>query len=68
MTLPDHVEVQWAERTGYPSWKQPSKNRNYCCHCGEDITDDDQYEDQYYIMLCKECLLDLHKKDQFVYN
>ena len=20
--LPDHPEIQWAERTGYPSWMQ----------------------------------------------
>lgn len=21
-TIPDHPEIQWAERTGYPSWMQ----------------------------------------------
>jgi hypothetical protein len=22
MQIPDHPEIQWAERTGYPSWLQ----------------------------------------------
>ena len=66
--LRDHPEIELVERTGYPSWKQPSKKRDYCCYCGDDITDDDQYEDQHYIMLCKDCLLDLHKKTRFMCN
>lgn len=66
--LRDHPEIALVERTGYPSWKQPTGKRKYCCYCGDDITDDDQYEDQHYIILCKDCLLDLHKKTRFMCN
>ena len=24
--LPDHPEIEWALRTGYPSWMQPKKD------------------------------------------
>lgn len=34
MMIPEHPEIEWALRTGYPSWMQ------------ED--DEDGYEDDYY--------------------
>lgn len=66
--LRDHPEIEMVERTGYPSWKQPSNKRIYCGECGQDITDDREiYEDEHYKYLCCDCLLLLHKKDFYSY-
>lgn len=61
--LRDYPEIELCERTGYPSWRQPSNKKTYCGECGRDITDADQYEDEHYKFLCEDCLLFLHKKD-----
>ena len=47
--LRDHPEIEWCERTGYPSWRQPSNKKTYCGECGKDITDADQLELLYII-------------------
>lgn len=56
----EHPEITWAERTGYPSFNQPMAI--YCCECGNDITDEDIYEDEEYASLCENCLKRLHRK------
>lgn len=56
----EHPEISWIERTGYPSFAQPQEM--VCENCGEDITDEDWYEDENYDYLCKHCLLTLHLK------
>ena len=60
LNIPDHPEITWAERTGYPSWNQPSETR--CDNCG-DIIDGEVYEDEYNENLCLDCLLKLHLKE-----
>lgn len=57
----EHPEITCARLTGYPSFAQPKKY--YCQECGEDITDEDKYEDEYHNYLCESCLLYFHKKD-----
>ena len=56
----EHPEIEWIERTGYPSWNQP-KYFN-CEMCGDEITSDEVYEDFGFDYLCEDCLLKLHKK------
>ena len=56
-----HPEIDWAMRTGYPSWNQPSEIR--CENCG-DIIDNEVYEDEYHESLCLDCLLSLHLKKE----
>ncbi len=56
-----HPEITWAERTGYPSWNQPSEAR--CDNCGG-IVDGEVYEDEYNESLCLDCLLKLHLKGE----
>ena len=58
--LPDHPEIEWAMRTGYPSWKQPESH--YCGECGICLDHEDEYEDAQHEYLCESCLLALHKK------
>lgn len=54
---PDHPEIEWAEKTGYPSWNQP-----HCCDkCGEELGEY-VYYDLDYDNLCEDCLLELHRK------
>ena len=54
--LPDHPEIEWAMRTGYPSWNQPK-----CCdRCGEELGEH-TYSDLEYDNLCADCLLELHR-------
>jgi hypothetical protein len=57
----EHPEIDWAIRTGYPSWNQPRELR--CDNCG-DIIDDEVYEDEYNESLCLDCLLSLHLKKE----
>jgi formylmethanofuran dehydrogenase subunit E len=69
----EHPEIQWYMRTGYPSYAQPDlfddsfddsfDDRIYCEKCGDEITNDFQYEDEDYEYLCKDCLLDRHLKE-----
>ena len=61
MQIGNHPEIDWIERTGYPSHLQPETI--YCDMCGEDITDEDKYEDEFNENLCERCLLKSHKKD-----
>jgi hypothetical protein len=56
----DHPEIEYAMRTGYPSWNQPVQY--YCEECGRDITDETAYEDEAHSFLCRACLLTLHEK------
>jgi NAD-dependent SIR2 family protein deacetylase len=39
------------------------KKKVYCNECGRDVTERQQYYDQYHSTLCKDCLLMLHKKE-----
>ena len=57
----DHPEIICIMRTGYPSYMQPKEI--YCEECGRNITDEEQYDDQYHDYLCKKCLLFFHRKD-----
>ena len=61
MSVLQHPEITWIEKTGYPSYAQP--RRTYCQECGRDITDEDVYEDYVHDYLCRECLLYFHKKE-----
>lgn len=61
MSILEHPEITWIERTGYSSYEQPKTI--YCCECGRDITDDDVYEDETHDYLCERCLLYFHKKE-----
>ena len=61
--IADHPDIQWAERTGYPSWNQPKEHAEYCGECGRVIDDgEDTYETEYYSILCEDCLKRLHKR------
>ncbi len=57
--LREHPDIQYAHRTGYPSWGQPEIV--HCCECGEEI-EGDIYEDEQNVSLCEYCLLRLHRK------
>lgn len=56
----DHPDIEWAQRTGYPSWNQP--NPYVCEKCGEEIEFNECYEDENHEVLCDFCLLNLHRK------
>lgn len=58
--IPDHPEVRWMERTGYPSFAQPEIMR--CELCDRELDEDEAYEDEYHEFLCEGCLLSLHQK------
>lgn len=64
--IPDPYELQWIERTGYPSWNQPPEDEDeevfFCDRCGEEI-EDVIYTDDGYESLCAECVLILHEKE-----
>lgn len=40
--LPDHPDIEWALRTGYPSWMQP---KDQDCEDDWDYEDNDDVED-----------------------
>ena len=40
--LPDHPDIEWALRTGYPSWMQP---KDQDCEDDWDHEDNDDEED-----------------------
>jgi hypothetical protein len=52
--LPDHPEIRWAERTGYPSWAQENFV-GYCSCCGCEIYENDDYEETDEGFLCADC-------------
>ena len=56
----EHPEITCTLRTGHPSWMQPEEV--FCDWCGDDISDEEVYEDEDYEYLCEDCLLKLHKK------
>lgn len=56
-----HPEITWIERTGYPSWNQPSELR--CERCG-DLVEDEVFEDESHDCLCLDCLMSLHLVDR----
>lgn len=58
--VPDHPDITWAERTGYPAWNQPKFT--FCNHCGEELCEDEAFQDEQYDYLCEWCLLDLHRR------
>lgn len=61
MILRDHPDIENALRTGYPVGGEPELT--YCEFCEKEIQDDtDCYEDEDYHVLCRRCLLKLHKK------
>ena len=35
----------------------------YCGECTQALTEDECYEDEHHSVLCKDCLLLLHKKE-----
>ena len=37
--LPDHPEIEWALRTGYPSWMQPNRDLDV-------DEEEEEYEDE----------------------
>lgn len=41
--LPDHPQVRWAERTGYPSWaqEQPEEEEEIHLYDEEEVDDED---------------------------
>ena len=58
--LREHPDIEWAHRTGYPSWNQPKSY--HCEECGECLDDEEIYETDTHDFLCEKCLLSLHKK------
>jgi hypothetical protein len=61
--IADHPDIQWAERTGYPSWNQPSEDEERCGECGRVIEyGEDTYETSTFSILCEDCLKMLHKR------
>lgn len=56
----EHPEIDWALRTGYPSWNQWQPI--YCDLCGDEI-EGDVYTLWPYENLCESCLLGLCKKE-----
>lgn len=58
--VPDHPDIIWAERTGYPEWNQPQAT--LCEYCGEELWEDEVFQDEYHDHLCKWCLLALHRR------
>ena len=56
----EHPEIEWVNRTGYPSWNQPQYYE--CERCHEELSFEDIFEDEDYEMLCKDCLCELHQK------
>ena len=59
--IPDHPEIVWIQRTGYPSFAQPKII--HCQECGRDITFENVYDDESHEYLCQECLLYFHRKE-----
>ena len=39
------------------------ENLEFCCECARDLPSDECYEDEQNLVLCKDCLLLLHKKE-----
>ena len=62
--LRDHPEIESIERTGYPTWLQPTAH--YCEECGARLADGEVFEDGAHDYLCKECLCTLHEKWQVI--
>ena len=60
MNIPEHPEVESILRTGYPTWNQLKPI--YCCECGDNLDDEEVYEDRYHEYLCLDCLKRLHEK------
>lgn len=58
--IPDHPDIAWCERTGYPQWAQPTDI--YCNECGKLMDGEPIYEDALNECLCERCLLMLHEK------
>lgn len=58
--LREHPDIEWATRTGYPSYAQPKYV--HCCECGDELAYDEVYEDEKYFTLCEYCLKRLHRK------
>jgi hypothetical protein len=56
----ENPEIEWALRTGYPSWNQ--YQLIYCDECGDEI-EGTAYEDDRHEYLCESCLLALHEKE-----
>lgn len=59
----NHPEVDWIEQTGYPSWNQPEEL--FCECCGRNLESKTVYFDEDFEILCKKCLLDRHKRDDY---
>lgn len=58
--VPDHPDIEFALKTGYPRWNQPKSH--YCEECGKCLDDEVAYVDTEHDYLCKNCLLYLHEK------
>ena len=68
MNIPEHPEIECAMRTGYPSWEQEVDEPIYCGECGRRLDEDEVYGDEGYKLLCKDCLLMLHKKEKNMFG
>ena len=62
--LPDHPEIRWAERTGYPSWMREEQIIGYCDCCGSPIYEDDRYEETDEGFLCADCCREKEDEDE----
>lgn len=47
MKLPDHPEITWALRTGYPSWLQPNERDEEGWDDDDDDDDDEEAEYEF---------------------
>ena len=57
----EHPDITSALQTGYPTWNQPDEY--FCELCGDEVSSYEIYDDFGYDILCKNCLLNLHKKE-----
>ena len=57
----NHPEVDYALRTGYPSYTQPEEE--YCEICGMNMDSKTVYCDDTFECLCASCLLERHERD-----
>lgn len=56
----EHPSITQTLRTGYPVKEQ--SDHTYCGECGKCVDNEDTYECRTHRILCKDCLLMLHKR------
>lgn len=57
----EHPDITNAIRTGYPCGHEPQPI--YCERCGNDISDEEVFEDDEYEYLCVNCLMNKYEKE-----